>query len=158
MRHSLALLTSFGVALVAAQAVPVERSNPPVRGDLVAPPAVREVLRSGCYDCHSNQTRWPWYSALAPVSWLIQRDVMVGRRRLNFSEWTEYASDPETAAQKLRRIAESVEDGNMAPLHYRALHPGAQLTRAERSLLAGWASEAARRTSSPPRDGKEASR
>jgi hypothetical protein len=157
MRRSLVILAGFGAALVCSQAVPVQRTNPPVRGDLVAPSRVRERLREACYDCHSNQTRWPWYSALAPVSWLVQRDVRAGRRRLNFSEWTDYTSDPESAAQKLRRVAQSVADGDMAPLYYRILHPRARLTLEERGLITGWAADAARHIASPQSDGREGS-
>ncbi len=102
------------------------RRRPSDRARKVAPP-VQEVLREACYDCHSNQTRWPWYSALAPMSWLIQHDVMAGRRRLNFSDWTDYASDPETAAEKLRKVAKAVTDGNMAPRYYQMLRPRARV-------------------------------
>jgi Haem-binding domain len=158
MRRSRALLLGFGAALVCSQAVRVQRTNPPVRGDLVAPPLVREALRDACYDCHSNQTRWPWYSALAPLSWLIQHDVTAGRRRLNFSEWTDYASDPETAAQKLSEVAKSVRDGDMAPRYYQVLHPRGRLTNEERELIALWAADEARHVTSPQSETKEGSR
>src|SRR5437867_3252872 len=158
MRRSRALLLGFGVVVVSAQAVRVQRTNPPVRGDLVAPPSVQELLREACYDCHSNQTRWPWYSALAPSSWLIQHDVIAGRRRLNFSDWTDYASDPETAAQKLREVAKSVADGNMAPRYYQMLHPRGRLTDEERGLIARWAADEARRVSSRQSGTREGSR
>jgi heme-binding protein len=157
MRRSLTFLLGFGAALVCSQAVRVQRTNPPVRGDLIAPPPVQEVLREACYDCHSNQTRWPWYSALAPMSWLIQHDVMAGRRRLNFSDWTDYASDPETAAQKLRRVAKAVTDGNMAPRYYQVLHPRARVASEERALVTRWAADEARRVSSQQSDGTKGS-
>ncbi len=133
-----ALLLS-GALLVAAQLVPVDWSSPPVTGDLVAPPDVTHVLRSACYDCHSNETARPWYSTIAPVSWLIHRDVAAGRQRLNFSEWGDYRSDPETAAQKLTEIAAVMTRGDMAPWYYRLLHPGARLMPEERALLIRWA-------------------
>src|SRR5262245_8356690 len=158
MRRSRALLLGVGAVLIGSQVVRVQRTNPPVRGDLLAPPPVQELLREGCYDCHSNRTRWPWYSALAPFSWLIQHDVIEGRRRLNFSEWTDYASDPETAAQKLRQVAKSVTDGNMAPRYYRMLHPRGRLTNEDRGLIARWASDAVRRVSSPRSETKAGSR
>jgi hypothetical protein len=158
MRRSRALLLGFGVALVSAQAVRVQRTNPPVRGDLAAPRTVQELLREACYDCHSNRTRWPWYSALAPFSWLIQHDVLAGRRRLNFSEWTDYRSDPETAAQKLREVAKSVRDGDMAPRYYQALHPRGRLGNEERGLIARWAADEARRVSSRQSETREGSR
>ena len=157
MRRSLTLWLGFGAAFVCSQAVRVQRTNPPVRGDLIAPAAVQEVLREACYDCHSNQTRWPWYSALAPMSWLIQHDVMAGRRRLNFSDWTDYASDPETAAQKLRKVAKAVTEGNMAPRYYQMLRPRARLTSEERALITAWAAAATRHISSQQSDGREGS-
>src|SRR3954468_23474828 len=91
----------IGALVVAAQCIRVDHSVPPARHDLIAPPDVDAVLRMACYDCHSNQTHWPWYTEIAPISWLAQRDVDNGRRRLNFSEWDDYASDPDTAAHKL---------------------------------------------------------
>lgn len=132
----------IGALLVGAQFVRVDRSAPPVRGDLAAPPEVTRVLRAACYDCHSNETAWPWYSSIAPVSWLIDRDVTAGRRRLNFSEWVEYASDPETAARKLEEISDAMTRGDMAPWYYRLLHPDARLTPAQRALLIRWATAA----------------
>src|SRR5207249_9216899 len=108
MRRPLTLLLGFGAALVCSQAVRVQRINPPVRGDLTAPPPIQEVLREACYDCHSNETRWPLYSALGPFSWLIQHDVVAGRRRLNFSDWTDYASDPDFFFSSRRRHTRSV--------------------------------------------------
>jgi hypothetical protein len=129
----------IGALAGAAQLIPVAWSSPPVTGDLVAPPEVTHILRSACYDCHSNETARPWYTAIAPVSWLIHRDVEAGRQRLNFSEWADYLSDPETAAQKLTEIASVMAQGDMAPWYYRLLHPGARLMPEERALLIRWA-------------------
>ena len=67
------------VCLVAAQFVPVDRTNPPVGQEIVAPAEVMTVLERACYDCHSNETVWPAYSRVAPVSWLVARDVQEGR-------------------------------------------------------------------------------
>jgi len=72
---------------VLAQAIRVERLNPPVQAEITADPAVKPLLRRACYDCHSNETVWPWYSNVAPASWLIASDVEEGRSNLNFSEW-----------------------------------------------------------------------
>src|SRR5262245_24374433 len=74
-------------AMVAAQFVPATLTNPPVQGSLQAPLPISVTLRRACYDCHSNETRWPWYSRVAPVSWLVVRDVNLGREEINFSEW-----------------------------------------------------------------------
>src|SRR5689334_2711368 len=129
MARALNVVIGLGAAaFVTSQTIRVERTNPPVRSDLEAPIEVRMVLRAACYDCHSNETRWPWYIALAPVSWLIQQDVMAGRRRLNFSEWGDYTSDPDTAVQKLSNMRRSVIAGDMAPWYYRLLHSDARLS------------------------------
>jgi hypothetical protein len=125
----------------AAQFARPTRMNPPVQSDLTAPVEVTTMLRSACYDCHSNETRWPWYSTIAPLSWLMQHDVNRGRERLDFSQWAEYASDPGTAAQKLEKIAQFVTRGDMAPWHYRMLHPTARLTPRQRDTLIGWVNQ-----------------
>jgi Haem-binding domain len=132
-------LLPIATAVVAMQAVRYPRTNPPVERDLVAPPEVKAALRGACYDCHSNETVWPWYTAVAPASWIIHHDVEEGRRRLNFSSWVDYADDPGTLAQKLDEIARSVAAGNMAPFYYRMLHPDARLTEAQRDTLVAWA-------------------
>jgi Haem-binding domain len=66
-------------ALVAIQFVPVTTANPPVESDIPTSPEVKTVLRRACYDCHSHETVWPWYSQIAPISWIIARDVHEGR-------------------------------------------------------------------------------
>ena len=137
------------VGLAAAQLVRPVHTNPPSDGELVAPSGTSEILRRACYDCHSNETRWPWYASVAPLSWLVQHDVDEGRRRLNFSSWQDYASDPATAAHKLDEIAKTVARGNMAPWHYRLLHPDARLSDEDRAALARWAAEQARRFATP---------
>jgi Haem-binding domain len=129
----------------AIQVVPVERKNFPGQDVVAAPPAVQAALRDACYDCHSNQTRWPWYSAVAPASWLAAHEVNEGRRRLNFSNWDDYASDPGTESQKLAEIAKFVAGGDMAPWYYRALHPRARLSVHQRELVVSWTRERARR-------------
>ena len=138
-RHAFrAILYLSVIAVVAAQFARVDRSNPAVHGDLSAPPVVKDALGRSCYDCHSNQTRWPWYSAVAPFSWWIHYEVEEGRRRLNFSSWSDYASDPGTEDQKLDEIARLLGGDAMPPWCYRAMHPRARLTAAERAAIARW--------------------
>jgi hypothetical protein len=117
--------------LIAIQAVPYGRdhSNPPVRQE----PAwdneqTRALAVDACYDCHSNQTSWPWYSHLAPMSWLVQRDIDGGREKLNFSEWGQ-------AGQETDEIVEKVQEGEMPPDYYGWLHSKARLSSAERQAL-----------------------
>lgn len=145
MGRAAKVMLSVLAALAAIQLVPGARTNPPVEGDLIAPDAVRSVVRRACYDCHSNETTWPWYGRVAPVSWLVVRDVKRGRRHLNFSAWTDYTSDPETGKKKLRQIAKEVSGGDMPLWYYLPLHPEARLTADERTLVTSWArGEAAR--------------
>ncbi len=81
------ILIIFIVVAIGIQFIPTDRSNPPVTHELQASPEVMAILERACYDCHSNETVWPWYSKVAPVSWQISSHVVVGRRHVNFSEW-----------------------------------------------------------------------
>ena len=125
------------------------RTNPPVAPghDLTAtnppPPQIAALLRSACYDCHSYETKWPWYSRIAPVSWLVVSDVNDGRERLNFSDWPR--SLPERAAKRLERISEEVGYKDMPPAKYTLLHPEARLTAGQREQLIRWADQEAAR-------------
>lgn len=115
----------------------VDRTNPPVEADLVAPAAVKDVLRRACYDCHSHETRWPWYSRLVPVSWWLAEHVQRGRADLNFSQWPLF--DTEVQGHFLRDIEKQLEDGTMPLRSYLLGHPDARLTSAEKTLLIQWA-------------------
>ena len=138
MRRVAKGLATFAALLGVLQLVRFPHTNPPVESDLSAPSEVKEALRQACYDCHSSQTRWPWYTGIAPVSWLAYRDVSEGRRRLNFSSWTSYTDDPGTEAQKLAEISRFVASGDMAPWYYRWLHPEAHLDDAQRAAIFRW--------------------
>jgi len=116
------------------QLVPYGRAhtNPPV---LQEPswdsPQTHVLVQRACFDCHSNETVWPWYSNIAPVSWLIQRDVDEGREKLNFSEWSHGESESD-------EIYEVVKEGQMPPSTYLITHPEARLTSTDKeALLAG---------------------
>jgi len=129
-------LTVLAVGGVLIQAVPYGRdhTNPAITG---APnwdsPATRELARRACFDCHSNEVHWPWYSHVAPVSWLVQRDVDEGRAVFNVSEWNR---PQEEAAES----AESVRSGEMPLGPYLWLHPTARLKATETAaLIAGLA-------------------
>jgi hypothetical protein len=129
------LLTRAGLGLlvvaVLLQLIPYGRdhTNPPVTEDAPWPDGrARELATAACYDCHSNQTRWPPQSYVAPFSWLLARDVEQGRDRLNFSTWDEDDGEADDAA-------EAVADGSMPPRRYLLVHPAAALDPAERRLL-----------------------
>ena len=128
-------------AFIAIQFKPVERTNPPVEGDIDAPPEVAAILHRSCYDCHSHETRWPWYARVAPASWLLERDVRGGRRKLNFSKWGGY--DARRRANKLEEIVEQTSQGEMPLWFYLPLHPSAKLSEADRAVLAKWAAPSA---------------
>ncbi len=133
MRAAVALL----VAVAAIQFVPVERTNPPVDGEVSAPSEVRAVLQHSCYDCHSNATVWPWYGRVAPFSWLVAKDVREAREELNFSTWARLA--PREQAHLLQEIGKEVEEGEMPPRLYLLPHPRARLSADDQAILQAWA-------------------
>jgi|YelNatPaOPRAMG01_1025707.scaffolds.fasta_scaffold39921_3 hypothetical protein len=138
MRRIKTLILTALVIFVVAQFVRFKHTNPPVTGDVNAPPQVAAILHRACYNCHSNLTRWPWYSEVAPVSWLVYHDVSDGRHHLNFSTWNLYASDPQTLANKLKHIKKEVNDDDMPPLYYRPMHPNSHLSAADRQAIVEW--------------------
>lgn len=135
------LLIAVACLLAGAQAIRFEHTNPPVSGELVAPPSVQHALRQACYDCHSNETAWPWSAQLAPISWLVHYDVIEGRKRLNFSGWEAYASDPGTRIQKLKNLEKAMAEDGMPPWYYRLLHPDSRLSEAQRKVVVRWITE-----------------
>ena len=134
IKRSILVLVVLG--LVGIQFVPVDRSNPPVTGEVSAHDQVMTVLRSSCYDCHSNETRWPWYSQVAPVSWRIAEHVREAREHLNFSEWQGLPQEDREHA--LEEIWEEVEKGAMPLSDYLRMHPEAVLTDPQRETLRRW--------------------
>jgi len=133
------LLIGFAVLLAGIQLVPVDRNQPPVTAEIKAPPEVRAILKTACYDCHSNETVWPWYSYIAPLSWRIADHVDHGRGNLNFSEWGLLPVDER---EKLRNeIWEEVERGDMPLSDYLRMHPEARLSQEELVVLNTWASK-----------------
>ena len=116
------------------------RTNPPVIQDFVAanspPSEVAALLHAACYDCHSHATRWPWFSKVAPMSWLISSDVAEGRKHLNLSNWP--VGHPERAVKWLDTMEEEIGDNEMPPKKYTAIHVDARLTVAQRKELADY--------------------
>ena len=130
------VLAMILVAVASIQLIPVNQTNPRVTGEIEVPSDVANVLRTSCYDCHSNETVWPVYAKVAPFSWLMARDVRIGREELNFSEWTE-GSD-RRKDHKLEEIEEEVTEGKMPLWFYLPLHPEARLSDEEKTLLIEW--------------------
>lgn len=113
------------------QLVPYGRNhdNPPVGSEPAwDTPATRSLAQRACFDCHSNETAWPWYSHVAPMSWLIQHDVEEGRDALNFSSWGRGEQEVDDAAEVIR-------SGEMPPPSYVIIHPDARLSADERQQL-----------------------
>ena len=125
--------------LVAIQFVRPARTNPPSNPNasfeaVVQPPQeVASSLKRACHDCHSNETVWPWYSNLAPVSWLVASDVNEGRAHLNFSAWTQAGTEGEKP--EVGDLCEQVKGGKMPLAAYTLLHPQAKLSMQEVSAL-----------------------
>jgi hypothetical protein len=125
------------VALIGIQLVPVDRSNPPGGAELRRPPAVAAILQRACFDCHSDRTVWPWYSRVAPISWLVAADVHEARGLLNFSRWGELPAAKQSVMAGW--IAHQVEKNGMPLPRYRMIHRAARLDGAEKAALRAWA-------------------
>lgn len=136
MRIKIALGVLVAIFVI-MQVIPLKRDNPPVTEWVPADAEAEMILKRACYDCHSNASIWPWYSKVAPVSFLIARDVNKGRDHLNFSEWDNY--DSFDILDISQEIEEEVSEANMPFPPYLIMHPEAKLTDDERSLLIDWA-------------------
>lgn len=142
MRRKIVRFSVVGVivALAAAQFYRPPRTNPPSDPAasfeaLAQAPALHRVVQRSCHDCHSNQTVWPWYSRIAPVSWLIAEDVIDGRAHLNFSEWNRFG--PEMSRSRMQEACRQMREGEMPPWYYVRMHPSAGLNRAEVAAACG---------------------
>ncbi len=135
-RYTAIFVILLAIALVAIQFVPVERSNPLGAGDPDAPREVQWILRRACYDCHSNETRWPVWAYMAPMSWQVVSDVRRARAVLNFSEWQAYSQSVRTALRSL--VNPMVAIHRMPLWYYVPLHLDARLNDEERAILRIW--------------------
>ncbi len=125
------------VVTIGIQFVPVERSNPPITEEISVPPDVAVILKRSCYDCHSHQTVWPWYSKVAPISWLVSNHVNEGRKHLNFSTWNRYSRKDQL--KLLEELVEETGEGEMPLWSYTLLHSHAKLGPADIRILKEWA-------------------
>jgi len=143
-------LKRIGIAIiaifVAIQLVPVDTHNPAVNparaiyATMPVPSSVRSVFDGSCRDCHSNETRWPWYAHVAPVSWIVAQDVHEGRREMNFSEWGTYS--PQKREDKLEEICEQLVNGDMPESKYAFIHRKSKPTEAQRTAVCQWTEDA----------------
>jgi len=141
------------VIFVGMQAIRPTLSNPPVdelqtiNGRTQMTPQVAAILDRSCRDCHSNNTVWPWYTQIAPVSWWLSNHVNDGRRNLNLSEWGKLASDRQD--RKLRQMCDEVQDGAMPLSSYLPMHPTAKLSDQDKKVLCDWTDAERQRLTSP---------
>ena len=140
------LAITLGLALLGIQVMRPERENPEGRYEdslqALSPmsPEAAAVFDRSCRDCHSNQTRWPWYSQVAPVSWWVAGHVEDARRHLNVSEWSRY--DRRKAAHKLDEMCDETREGKMPWPSYLWIHRGARLTGGDVEALCAWSASA----------------
>lgn len=138
------LLLVLVVVVIGMQFVRPSRANPPIDETKTVlatgqvPADVQAILARSCNDCHSNATKWPWYTNVAPLSWQIADHVKDGRKELNFSEWGDYK--PRRQEHKLEELCEQVKEGEMPLQNYVLLHPDAKLSDADRQRLCEWSS------------------
>jgi Haem-binding domain len=133
------------ILVIGAQFVRADRTNPPTRPQrsLLAlkamTPDVRTILDRSCRDCHSNETRWPWYSHIAPVSWMLAQHVNGGRDRMNYSEWTSY--DPDDQDKFLNGMCSLTKKGRMPLPSYLWIHRDAKLSDSDVKTLCAWSAK-----------------
>lgn len=130
------------VLFLGIQFVRPDRTNPPVDegrtffSRLSVPVDIKAIIERSCNDCHSYATRWPWYSNIAPVSWLVADDVQEARKHLNLSDFAQYRSL--RAVGKLDMMCENMQDGFMPLPKYLTMHPDARLSPEEIDRFCDW--------------------
>jgi hypothetical protein len=131
------------VIFIAAQFIRPDRTNPHadpalvITAQLPVPGEIQAILHNSCFDCHSNETRWPWYSQIAPVSWFVADDVAEGRRHLNFSLWGTYKES--RRIDRLDAMVREVDRGGMPLPSYLAMHRAARMDDSTRDYFCNWA-------------------
>lgn len=135
-------MIALAVIFVGIQFIRPARTNPTIdpaqtiEAHVQISPEVSSILARSCHDCHSNQTVWPWYTNVAPVSWWLSNHVKEGRQELNLSEWGRLPRDRQE--RKLRQMCDEVTDGEMPLSSYLPLHPAARLSEQDKKTLCDW--------------------
>ncbi|MEX0995838.1 MAG: heme-binding domain-containing protein [Flavobacteriaceae bacterium] len=130
------------VAFVGIQFLPTERNQSDVvpKTDFMlvndVPVNIQNKLKVSCYDCHSNNTRYPWYNKVQPVAWLLENHIKEGKGELNFSEWDTYSNRRKNS--KLKSIINQIEDNEMPLYAYTLIHRNAILSKTEKELVIGY--------------------
>lgn len=146
MSRTLWLLLIIVIVVVVIQLFRPHFENPPedaqqtMQAIVPVPQNVQAIFERSCYDCHSSRTRYPWYSKLAPASWLLSSDINEGRQELSFSVFGTYPKAK--AAKKLKKMCDEVKGGDMPPWYYTPLHAGSKLSEADRQTVCTWAAGA----------------
>ena len=131
------ILLAILLAFIIIQFITIEQTNPTIKYNMaIDDNQVGEILKKACFDCHSNETRWPWYSNIAPISWLIEEDVNLARKELNFSNFEDYTK--KRKLHKLDEMKEEMEEGKMPIDSYVFLHSEAELSSNEKQLVYNW--------------------
>ncbi len=138
------------VILVVIQFIRIDKTMPEAKAEsdfilIVNPPTeIANLIKTSCYDCHSYQIKFPWYSEIAPVSWYLKHHVNEGLERVNFSDWTSYSK--EKASRKLEACAEVIEEGEMPLSSYTLMHSEARLNVEQQKQLIEWLESEADKT------------
>jgi hypothetical protein len=136
------VLLVLAAVLVAIQFIQIDKTNPPynAEGDFMQmeqpPQNVAHILKGACYDCHSNETKYPWYTSVAPLSWWIKKHINEGRKHLNFSTWADLSEKKKQ--HKMKEAIEEVEKGEMPLGSYTLMHPEAKLNNSDKALVLDW--------------------
>ena len=136
------ILLGILALLLIIQLFRIDKTNPPIDTTkdfvkLTSPPAeVAQLVKNVCYDCHSHETKYPWYTNIAPVSWWVKGHIDHGRENLNFSTWADY--EPKKANHKLEECYEEVEETHMPLASYTWMHPEARMSDDQRTVLVNW--------------------
>jgi hypothetical protein len=146
MQRKGALMFSGGAGCLMLVALAVSRppANPHIdpaarlQAKTEVPSQVDRILRKACFDCHSSQTRWPWYSQLPPALWMVSRDVEKARNAMNFSDWPDPLGKTNRASGLLLAVCAVLRAERMPPARYLALHPEARLSAAEVDTICSW--------------------
>ncbi len=145
MTRNRIILLGIVAALIIMQFIGIDKTNPPVEASkefmtLMTPPTeIATMLKASCYDCHSHETTYPWYSNVAPVNFWLKGHVRNGSKKLNYSTWGNY--EPKKAAHKLEECAEVLEDKWMPLKSYTFMHPAGKLSEEDRATLIAWFKE-----------------
>lgn len=143
MRLILKILLAIVIIFIAIQFFPASQnigeleSTTDISKSVIMPYKVQSVLINACYDCHSNNTRYPWYSRIQPVRWMMDTHVKEGKAEINFSEFGNYPTRSQIS--KLKGLANSIKDNIMPLSSYRLMHKSANLSDVEKNLIITWA-------------------